>query len=270
MPSQKNYTLSNYLQLIERFKVAGYTFSPYSSDGYTRKSVLLRHDIDYTLSYAETFARINAEAEVAGTFFLQLRSRLYNLLDHDVLSAVRRIIDLGQNIGFHVVVDSKFSNIEELRTYIAAEFALFKSIVPESMPVFAWHNPSILKSEGFNFIQAEFPWLINAYGKIGGVNPPYYADSNMRYSFQELCDIADRDHPVLQLAIAPMQWCPEQPNMRDVMVANLLRKLKDVEPGFLENYVYKDMFPQGIPDDIRQQFGRLCQKVALSSVEGVR
>lgn len=252
------YTLDNYRLLLDRFVDAGYEFLPYDAYLRGRKALLLRHDIDYTLFFAEEFARINAEKGVSGTFFFQIRSNLYNFMDHAVQAAVRRIVDMGQYIGFHAVVNSAFPSLPELRDYVSSEFELFRQMVPETSPVFAWHNPGILQAEGFDHIKAEFPGLINAYAKINDVEVPYFADSNMRYSFDELCDLAKRDIPALQLAVAPMQWCPEQSDMRHVIVANLVRKLLDVEQGFSENYVYAEMFPEGLPESLQDQFVQLC------------
>lgn len=260
-----DYRLDNYRRLIEHFKQVGYAFSPYRSDAYAEKSVLLRHDIDYTLAHAETFARINADAGVAGTFFFQLRSSLYNFFNFDVQSVVRRIIDMGQHVGFHAVVDSHFDSLDDLRLFIANEFRIFSDLVPESHPVFAWHNPGVLTLDGFNFIEADFPGLINTYGDIGGGRPPYFADSNMRHTFDQLYDIGDQGHPLLQLALAPMQWCPEQEAMENVMVSTLLRKVKELDPGFLDNGVFREMFPEGIPPKALDEFGRLCMQDALPS-----
>lgn len=261
------YTLDNYRSLLKRFLEAGYEFLPYEAELRGRKALLLRHDIDYTLVFAEQFARINAELGVSGTFFFQLRSSLYNFMDHTVQAAVRRIVDMGQHIGFHAVVASSFPSVDELRDYIASEFDLFRQLVPETSPVFAWHNPGILQAEGFDFIKADFTGLINAYADINGVEVPYYADSNMRYSFDDLCALADRNIPAMQLALAPMQWCPEQPDMRHVMVANLARKLLDVEQGFSENYVYAEMFPEGLPKSFLERFSRLCFDAAAAPAE---
>jgi|GEM_PF-1636716 len=264
------YTLDNYRRLIDRFRSAGYTFGQYDGDLTKDKLILLRHDIDYTLSYAVEFARLNAEMGIAGTFFIQSRCRLYNLLDFDVQRALEEIAALGQHFGFHAVVDSEFESLEKLQKFVAEEFSLFSRFVPRTTPVFAWHNPSILSAQGFDHIKAEFPGLMNVYRAFGPGPIPYFADSNMRYTFDELCALADQGHSAMQLAIAPMQWCPEAEEMRTVMISNFKRKIADIEAGFAENYIYSDMFPTGLPENIYEEFGRLCAESAVGTKENIR
>lgn len=270
MMANFGYTLENYRRLICRFKEEGYTFGPYDGELSQDKLVLLRHDIDYTLAYAVEFARINAEMGIAGTFFIQSRCRLYNLLDFDVQRAITEIADLGQYFGFHAVVGTMFDSLDSLRQFIAEEYELFSRLVPKTAPVFAWHNPGILADEGFDYIKADIPGLLNVYSTFGPDPIPYFADSNMRYTFDELCDLARQGHQVMQLAIAPMQWCPEAENMHEVMVTNLKRKVSDLEAGFSENYIYSDMFPEGLPQAVYDEFGRLCLDRAVGTREKVQ
>lgn len=240
------YNLTNYRTLLEVFKEEGYHFASYCDPKGAGRNVLLRHDIDLTLEYAEVFARINAEAEVAGTFFLQLRCELYNLLSHEVLASVKRIVALGQHIGFHAVVSPE-TTPETVAEELHQDFTMFRSIVPEAQPVFAWHNPSVLSADGFSCIEQEFDGLVNTYGKIWGDSPPYYSDTNMRWTFDELLDLARSEQSAMQLAIAPMQWYPEEPDMPGVIASSLMLRLREMNRALRLNHVYKKLLPHGMP-----------------------
>lgn len=252
MTHNQGYTLDNYRRLLITLKSEGYTFSPYVDQLPDERTVLLRHDIDYTLTYAKIFAEINAEEGVQGTFFLQLRSGLYNLFDTEVLAAIDAIRECKQFFGFHMVVDDTWDSLDGLRQCVDRDFKVFKSLIPDTHPVFAWHNPGTLVQEGFNHIKASFNGLMNAYADFTSKDIPYFADSNMRYSFEELLEIVRQGTPAMQLAIAPMQWCPEADDMPQVMIANFVRKLRDLEAGFMENNVYSRLFPNRLPKDVNK------------------
>ena len=223
------------------------------------KSVFLRHDIDLCLEYAEHFARINTEAGIAGTFFLQLRSEMYNLLDFGTREAVERISAMGQYIGLHAVVRSN-ATPEILAKDMHRDFNLFRSLIPQAQPVFAWHNPSVLQADGFANLEMDFPGLVNAYGSFCGGKHPYYADSNMRWSFEQILEIIRRGEPAFQLAIAPMQWCPEEDDMLGVMASTLLLRLRQADQSWRINHVYKRSLPDGLSESTFQKIRNLLDR----------
>lgn len=241
------YNLTNYRTVLQALRDEGYRFASYCDPAPQGKCVFLRHDIDLCLEYAEQFARINAEAGVVGTFFLQLRCEMYNLLAFDTLEAVNRIAALGQHIGFHAVIRPE-ATPESLAADLNRDFALFRSILPQAQPVFAWHNPSVLQAEGFAHLEMEFAGLVNAYGRFCGGKHPYYADSNMRWSFEQILGIIRSGEPVFQLALAPMQWCPEEDDMLGVLASIFLLRLRQADRSWRVNHVYKERLPGGLPE----------------------
>lgn len=243
------YNLTNYRAVLAALKAEGYRFASYCDPAPQGKCVFLRHDIDLSLEYAERFARINAETGAVGTFFLQLRCEMYNLLAFETLAAVERIAALGQHIGFHAVIRPG-ATVVTLAEDLHRDFALFRALIPRALPVFAWHNPSILQAEGFAHLEAEFEGLANAYGVFCGGKHPYYADSNMRWSFSQIMDLVRGGEPVFQLALAPMQWCPEEADMPGVLASSLMLRLSEMERALRLNHVYKERLPGGLPEPV--------------------
>ncbi len=266
-PTTNGYTLHNYRRLLRAVHDRGLTFMPFDREAPKVPALFLRHDIDYSMVFAERFARIDMEENAQATFFLQLRSRLYNLFDPDVAATIRRILDMGHFIGFHAVVPQQWHNLDALRKEISRDFALFRQAIPEAMPVFAWHNPNMLVSQGFNFIAEDLPGLINAYGSFAGGKPPYFADSNMRYDSNKLISLINNAPDAFQLALAPMQWCPETKTMPEVMISNLVQKIREIEKGFQENDVYSTSYPLGLPESILTRFSKLALGAILREDE---
>lgn len=246
------YSPSAYRSLLERLSESGYVFRSFVDGVADSPTVFLRHDIDYSLSWAVELARINQECGARGTFFLQLRSPLYNLLAFESLAAVREMVDLGQWLGFHVTLPEEDLPREQVLELIRSDYRNLQAAIPSLQPVAAWHNPSLLADqEGLGW---EIPGFVNAYGRIGGRKIPYYSDSNMRYSLSEFEGIVARREPAFQLALAPMQWLPGEPDMIGILARNLGRKIRDLEVEFIRNHVYRGHFPTGLPEEVTRDF----------------
>lgn len=252
--SSTPYSPQSYAALIRTLKSEGYAFAPFTVPSVEGKAVFLRHDVDYSLHWAEQVARINAEIGASGTFFIQVRSPLYNLFSFDSIAALRTIAQLGQFIGLHLSIRPEHRTREVVGELLDHDFRLLRDCIDVSQPVFAWHNPSVCFSESSDLIGAAFEGFVNAYGEFGGGRHPYYADSNLRYSVQELRDIICRGEPTLQLALAPMQWMAERVDMLSILARNLTRKIRDFEIEFQLNHVYRATYPHGLSQDLLDDF----------------
>lgn len=242
----QNYSLDNYKKLIDLLLHNDYSTCPFTVDSVDGKAVFLRHDIDYSMFWAEQFADVNEKMGVHGTFFLQLRSPLYNPFSYESRRVIKRILDAGQYIAFHFALNEGCNTYEAVYELLREDYRVFKECVPEVQPVFAWHNPNVMFSAHDDLVEREFPGFVNVYGEFAGGGHPYYADSNMRYTVRELEEFINKGEPSFQLALAPMQWCPDADNMLSVMAANMVRKVVDNELEFLDNHIYKACFPAGL------------------------
>lgn len=260
--TDKGYSTAAYAALLAQARECGYTFAPFTQAQPGGKTIYLRHDIDVTLSFAADFAAINEREGAVGTFFLMLRSPLYNLLAPESLRLVERILDHGQRVGFHFATDAPAQSHADLAARLANEFALFSEMVPQADPVFAWHQTGELIEGGLDCLGADFPGLVNAYGTIGGAVPPYYSDSNMRYTTRELHALLTQGPRVFQLALAPMQWAPGG-GMPYALAGSLTQKMRDAEEAFLLNSIYRERLPDGLPDTL---YDSLRKEVAAAII----
>ena len=96
-----------YRGILVRALDAGYRLTPFrefelpAGGGDGRPVLLLRHDLDHDLRSAERVGELEAELGVRSTYFIQTASEFYNLLAHENRRIVRRLADLGHEIGLH-------------------------------------------------------------------------------------------------------------------------------------------------------------------------
>jgi hypothetical protein len=243
------YNIKNYKKIINYIKMKGYEFSSYTNQKVCNKSIFLRHDIDYSLDLAVIFAKINNLLGVKGTFFIQVRCPIYNILAFNSIENLKEIVKNNQDIGIHLVLpDNKIEciDIKYLEKLLNNDYEILSGIIPETKKVFAWHNPSSIFNADKTLIDIHIGDFINAYGKFAESEVPYYADSNMRYTLDELIGIIDKGEQLLQYAIAPMQWWPEKNEMKYVMSSVFSKKIKEIEEEFLTNNIYNKFYKNGM------------------------
>jgi hypothetical protein len=187
-----DFALEHYRELLRaartgRYRFAGYDRAPQKGD------LILRHDVDLSLSAALTLAEVEAEEGAWSTWFLMTRSVFYNLASSEGERAIARLRELGHRVAHHAVyphvdLDERFD------------------------PFIAWHNPEPA------FMQAEIPGAVNVMGKTFFDPEHYRSDSNQHWRGGCPHDqLAAGDFEWLQLLIHPEIWAFEGNTMRETM-----------------------------------------------------
>jgi hypothetical protein len=260
------YSMDSYRRIITRALESGYTFVPFLPEPAAEKRLYLRHDVDYSLTMALEVARANADMGVSGTFFVLLRSQIYNLLSPFSLKAVQQIHDLGQHIAFHAAVPEDAGEAEIIDA-LRADFAYLQRNVPFVQPVFAWHNPTadILS----RFVERdELAGLLSTYSRRLTRATAYYSDSNLRNSVETFLKVVSADAPAaLQLVLHPINWVAGGASMPEIFARAWQHVIRDRELDFRLNRVYGELLPDGMPADVLDQFSRAWRDAAARSHE---
>jgi hypothetical protein len=191
-----DFSLAHYGELLRAARDGGYRWAGFDREPQSG-DLILRHDVDLSLSAAVALAELEAEEGTWSTWFLMTRSAFYNLDSAEGESTIRRLRELGHRVAHHAVwpnadLDDRFD------------------------PVVAWHNPDP------EFMQAEVPGAVNA------MRPPFFdpaayrSDSNQQW--RHGCPHEELERGAfdwLQLMTHPEIWVFPGANMRETMHAFL-------------------------------------------------
>jgi hypothetical protein len=228
----------------------GFAFRSFQ-DEWTNHTLLLRHDVDYSLEMAVELARVNAELGVAGTFFILARGHAYNPMSRASVARIEELASLRQRLALHVA--SGDDNIARDFKHLSAQFPL--------EPVFSWHNPTpeMLEKHREREIIAG---LTNVYSARFLDAALYRSDSNFGRSYSELASALDGQAETVHLLIHPINWVAGGDSMLDVFQHAWPYLIREAEQEARTNRVYATALPDGLPDTVLQKFAAEWRKAA--------
>ena len=190
------FDLAHYRELLDAAKEGAYTFVSFDHDP-RPGDLFVRHDVDLSLEAALTLAELEAEEEVAATYFLMTQSVFYNLDSAPGEAALERLRALGHRVGLHAVwpraeLDERFD------------------------PVVAWHNPDP------QYMSDPVDGADNVMSRRFFDRERYRSDSNQHWSSG--CPhqaLARGDFEWLQLLTHPEIWVFDGDTMRETMESML-------------------------------------------------
>ncbi len=138
----------------------------------SNNTLLIRHDVDFSVDFAYQLALCECELGIRSTYFFMLTSNMYNLISLENQKLVKDIIKLGHKVSIHFDPTAH----EELEKF-ENEKKLFESIFDVKVDIVSIHRPG--------------PFLDNNNVSLCGI-PQTYSDAyfrNMKY----LSDSGGRD-----------------------------------------------------------------------------
>jgi hypothetical protein len=254
------YSLEAYRSILRTALESGYEFAPFDADARRSRTVHLRHDVDYSPTLAVQMAEVNAACGVRGTFFVLLRSQVYNFLAEPTLALIRRLVGLGQDVAFHAALPAVAP--PEMGEFLAADFATMKAALPELSPVFAWHNPTAEILTRFES-EPSVGGLINAYSRSFFREIPYYSDSNLRHPVETFLHVVGlAGPPIVQLGFHPLNWAVGGATMLDIFAGAWDTIVRERELEFRTNASYSRMMPEGMPSSVLRMFVEQWKRAA--------
>lgn len=161
LPLVSEFSLEGYLALIDAIRAQGYQVKRYEDASSSSRHLILRHDIDFDLDRAVRMAEAEAEAGVSATYFILLRTEMYNALSGDGAQAILRLAALGHDVGLHFDATLYSPTSSALAAAVREEAAVLSGIVRKAVNVFSFHRPSpdVLNDE------VQVDGMINAYNE---------------------------------------------------------------------------------------------------------
>jgi hypothetical protein len=173
-----NFMLRSYRQLIENLssrwqiiRVCDAFAEPFKPD-----SLILRHDIDISPTFALPMAEIENAVGIRSTYFVALHL-YYNPHQAKNANAIRTIAKMGHEIGFHydgLLYPGDEASPEENLALLERHIEILQEVCSSRVVSIARHNPSIAKqSDPFRTV-AKYN---NAYDERLFQNTLYISDS---------------------------------------------------------------------------------------------
>ena len=191
---------------------------------------VLRHDVDISIELALEMARAEAEMGISATYFVMLRSPIYNLLSRHASIALKEIISLGHEIGLHYDVNHPCVKENEVKDTIIYESKLLENIFQTNVRTFSYHQPSSELIERELIVDG----LINTYSQTQMKGWFYISDSNRRRRKYDAFTVFSSGARKIQLLIHPMWWMCADSSTEGVWNSAIVSNFETMQHQFLE------------------------------------
>jgi hypothetical protein len=198
------FTPRLYADLVSSFLDLGYEVKGYSDALSDQKHLILRHDIDMSLQYAAVIADIESHLNVYGTYFVLVRSELYNPLSRDNLKIIRELVRNGHEVGLHLDAALYGNSIDELSDAVELECSILESMTGKAVRVVSFHRPAkVLLGWDGALAGREHTYSPKFFNNMG-----YCSDSRGQWYYGHPLDhTAIQRGQALQLLTHPIWWC---------------------------------------------------------------
>lgn len=175
------FTCESYAAMLKELNKKGYPFKNYSNWQETDRSVILRHDVDYSLEKAVFLSEIEKSVfpeGVQATYFVLVSTNFYNIHSLASKNQLRQIIENGGMIGLHFdETQYNISDEREMQKYVCEETDILSAAAGTKINAVSMHRPS----EKFLSAEAEFPGMINSYSGTYFKSMKYLSDSRRHW-----------------------------------------------------------------------------------------
>lgn len=174
-----DFTYQSYRTLLQALRENSYSFQTYHEAQNVSRCVVMRHDIDYSLSQAVRMAELERDEGVSAAYFVLLRTDFYNAASKYGLKALRQIQELGHEIGLHFdeTVYENQQSPEQIVQSIMKECGLLSALLETRVSTVSMHRPSPETLEA----DLQIPGIVNSYGRVFFQEFKYLSDSRRRW-----------------------------------------------------------------------------------------
>ncbi len=193
------FTIAHYAEIVKLAKDMGFQFILHKDEYIPeRKDIIWRHDVEFSPDIALKMANIEHDLGVKATYFFQIHSEFYNILERYMSDILYKIKGLGHHIGLHY--DSHYYNVndeETLERTLKIDKAYFEQVFNLELDTFSFHEttPFILGCQ-----KETYGGMINVYSQKIKSKYQYCADSTGFWRYEVLDEVL-RDDKVKHLQV---------------------------------------------------------------------
>lgn len=212
-----HFTYNSYTSLLGLLAAHGYKCASYHDWQTYPRCVILRHDIDYDMTCALEFAERETAAGWRGTYFVLIRSDAYNAFSYNNLNMLRRISEMGHEIGLHfdeVLYSDAVGHKEKIQALILEEADMLGEALGNSVRCVSMHRPS----QAILAADLKIPGMVNSYGQIFFHTFKYLSDSRRRWREPVEEIVKSEEYDRLHILTHAFWYREEEENMRATLV----------------------------------------------------
>jgi hypothetical protein len=199
------FSANSYRRLIGAISDGGYRtirFGEVQSEANRNgKTWLLRHDVDVSMDFAYEMGQVERELGVRATYFVMLRSPMYNLMSFHSLKVLGALQQLGHEIGLHFDAN-ELAPGETARARLATDMDILARLIGHPIGAFSFHQPSRAIIDE----RIDLPGVINTYHPTHLAGYKYLSDSNRIWRDVDPFQVVSAGEPRVHLLTHPVWW----------------------------------------------------------------
>lgn len=195
------FSQQGYRSFLERMLDRQYQFCSFDRESLSESELrcMLRHDVDADPHAAHKLAAIESEYGIKSTYFIMLRSPVYNLFARENSRLIERIVSNGHDLGLHY--DEGFISRYGIQQSVEKEASFLEEMFGVKIQAVSFHQPSRKVIDG----EIGLEYFINTYDRQLFKNFSYFSDSNMVWRSEEFDDCVSQKKSV-QVNFHPLWW----------------------------------------------------------------
>jgi len=224
-----NFTHDEYIEILGLIKPRLSNFKLPMPENF----ILLRHDVEFSVSRALEIAKIESKHDIKSTFLFQVISSAYNPFSLTNKKMIQHIKELNHIVGLHFYVTHlEDDNWDALQKELILQKTLFEKGLDIDCKIFSYHRPPkwVLKNRN-----DELCGMINAYGDSFFEFSPmpekiiYLADSQHKWTYGH--PFKNSNSSKIQILAHPDEWTVDGDNNNKEYFSNVI---KDHTKDFVE------------------------------------
>lgn len=138
----RRFSPEGYAALLTAFRARGYAARGYHDARPEARHLVLRHDLDMSIAAALPIAAAESAAGLRATYFVLLRTEMYNPFSVEARHMLDDIRGLGHEIGLHLDAALYADDAAALDRAAAAECDILERILDAPVRVISFHRPA--------------------------------------------------------------------------------------------------------------------------------
>lgn len=209
-----DFSFTHYKKTLQKAISKGYNFlkcEEYSFIPNYKNLIILRHDIDFSLENALTFAYIENDLNIKSTYFIRLHSKYYNPLELKNYNIIKLIKSLGHEISFHQEPDFAYLNHSDPDKYVLDQIQSFNLLFQTNIKGISTHEPARRGIQITPKNIKKFGLEYESYFPCFTKQMKYISDSGARWREGCMSEWIKKEEPKLYINTHPFWWFKNTP-----------------------------------------------------------